>query len=268
MSSSPSQGKNKVTRTRPTTADEPVLGFAVSVLFHAAIVAVSLFYFRNVFDAAPETHAVPVDLIQVADKTNVQAMAPPPPKEEKIETQQTPIEPPPLPEFQEAEPSPEVTIPKFKIQPEPRKTARQQQDFNALLNKLTKAEKTPPKNAKTADRIIQGIGAMNGMTADLADALKSQIYRCWSPPVGAPNAADLVVDFDLQLNQDGSVASLRPSLGSQAAASANPYTRAAVDAARRATYQCQPYRLPADRYAQWREVDPLRFDPREAMGVR
>jgi hypothetical protein len=246
-----------------------VLGFAVSVLFHAGVVALSLFVFRSAFDIAPETHAVPVDLVTVAEQTNVAAMAPPPPKEEKIETQQTPLEPLPLPEFQEVEPSPDVTMPKFKVQPEPRRTARQQnQDFTALLDKLTKPEKTPPKNARTADRIIQGIGAMNGMTADLADALKSQIYRCWSPPVGAPNANDLVVDFDLQLNPDGTVASLRPSLGSQAASSANPYTRAALDAARRATFQCQPYRLPQDRYAQWREVNPLRFDPRDAMGVR
>jgi len=259
-----------VRRTRPTTADEPVLGFAVSVLFHAGVVALSLFVFRSAFDIAPETHAVPVDLVTVAEQTNVAAMAPPPPpKEEKIETQQTPLEPLPLPEFQELEPSPDVTMPKFKVQPEPRRTARQQnQDFTALLDKLTKPEKTPPKNAKTADRIIQGIGAMNGMTADLADALKSQIYRCWSPPVGAPNANDLVVDFDLQLNPDGTVAALRPSMGSTAASAANPYTRAALDAARRATYQCQPYRLPADRYAQWREVNPLRFDPRDAMGAR
>ena len=51
--------------------------------------------------------------------------------------------------------------------------------------------------------MIQGIGAANAMTADLADALKSQIYQCWSPPVGAPNADDLVVDFDLSLNPDG-----------------------------------------------------------------
>ena len=35
------------------------------------------------------------------------------------------------------------------------------------------------------------------MTADLADALKSQIFRCWSPPTGAPDARDLIVDFDL-----------------------------------------------------------------------
>ena len=80
------------------------------------------------------------------------------------------------------------------------------------------------------------------MTADLADALKSQIYQCWSPPVGAPNANDLVVDFDLALNPGRHVA--RPRHLGRRVASGNPYTRAAAEAARRAIYQCQPYKLP------------------------
>ena len=29
---------------------------------------------------------------------------------------------------------------------------------------------------------------------------------------------------------------------------------------------CQPYKLPADRYNQWREIDPLHFDPRQMLG--
>jgi len=251
-------------RPRPTTADPPLLGYAVSLLFHGALVAAVIIGFRHTFDVAPETHAVPVDLVTVTDRTNVRAEAPPVPKPVKPIVTPPANEPPPLPQFQEAEPSPDITAPKFKVRPETKK--EQTQDFAALLNKLTKDVKVPPKNAKAGPRTITGIGAMNGMTADLADALKSQIYRCWSPPVGAPNANDLVVDFDLQLNPDGTVASLRPSSGTAMAVAGNSYTRAAAEAARRATYQCQPYKLPGDRYAQWRDVSPLRFDPRELMG--
>jgi hypothetical protein len=47
--------------------------------------------------------------------------------------------------------------------------------------------------------------------------------------------------------------------------SGNAYTRAAAEAARRAIFQCQPYKLPQDRYSQWREINPLRFDPRQMM---
>ncbi|MGH6828866.1 MAG: cell envelope integrity protein TolA, partial [Rhizomicrobium sp.] len=71
----------------------------------------------------------------------------------------------------------------------------------------------------------------------------------------------LVVDFDLVLNPDGSAARAT----SQALNSGNPYTRAAAEAARRAIFQCQPYKLPPNRYSQWHEINPLRFDPREMM---
>jgi hypothetical protein len=112
-------------------------------------------------------------------------------------------------------------------------------------------------------RAIQGIGAANAMTADLADALKSQIYQCWSPPVGAPNANDLVVDFDLRLNPDGTVASATsPALSN---GNPNPYNRAAASAGEAAIFNCQPYKLPANRYSQWAEINPLRFDPRQMM---
>jgi hypothetical protein len=172
----------------------------------------------------------------------------------------------------DVEPAPEPPMPDIKIEepkkvedqpkppPDKPKPKQNSQDFAALLNKLTATPKTPP-NAKTGPRVVQGIGQANAMTADLADALKSQIYQCWSPPVGAPNASDLVVDFDLVLNPDGT-----PSrAASDALSSGNPYTRAAAEAARRAIFQCQPYRLPQDRYSQWREISPLRFDPRQMM---
>jgi hypothetical protein len=181
-------------------------------------------------------------------------------------------EPPPDPVMQEVEPAPEPPMPKFEIQKEVKKPVEKPappkknpaQDFAALLNKLTAPEK-PVKNAKPAERAIQGIGSGNAMTANIADALKSQIYRCWSPPVGAPDARDLVVDYALRLNQDGTVATLQLTPGTQVMAASNAYTRAAAEAASRAIYQCQPYRLPADRYNVWREINPLRFDPRQMM---
>ena len=83
---------------------------------------------------------------------------------------------------------------------------------------------------------------------------------------GAPDARDLIVDSDLSLNPDGSVGRLQMTPGTAAHAAGNGYTRAAAEAASRAIYQCQPYRLPPDRYALWREINPLRFDPRQMMG--
>ena len=256
---------------RPTTARGPRAGLLLSFLLHAGLIAATYVTWARMLDTSVESHAVPVDLITVTEKTNVAAMAPPPPpKPPKIDIPQPTLEAPPLPQFEQVEPAPEPPIPQFKITPEktedqpkpPEQPPQKQtsQDFAALLNKLAETPKPPP-NAKVGPRTVQGIGAANAMTADLSDALKSQIYQCWSPPVGAPNANDLVVDFDLALNPDGTAARAT----SDAMSSGNPYTRAAAEAARRAIFQCQPYKLPADRYSQWREINPLRFDPRQMM---
>ena len=35
------------------------------------------------------------------------------------------------------------------------------------------------------------------MTADLRSMLQSEIYRCWSPPVGAPHPEKLIVSYEL-----------------------------------------------------------------------
>ncbi|HET7086916.1 MAG TPA: hypothetical protein VFI23_19265 [Rhizomicrobium sp.] len=276
MSSNRSPTRNKAallgSRIRPTTAQHMPLGAVGSLLFHALIFAAALFTFHRSLNAPEDTHVVPVDLVTIADQTNVAAQAPKP-EPEKLDRPPPALDVPPEPQLQEVEPAPEPPVPKFDVAKEkplpvekPQPTRKEmQQDFNALLNKLTTPEK-PVKTAKEGPRVIQGVGLGNMMTADLADALRSQMRRCWSPPTGAPNAGDLIVYFDLSLNPDGTVGRLQMTPGTAAQASGNSYTRAASEAASRAIYQCQPYRLPPDRYNLWREINPLGFDPRQMMG--
>lgn len=259
-------------RMRPTTERGPRYGVVGSVLFHGLVFAAALFTFHRNFETPEDSHVVPVDLVTIANQTNVAAQAPPaPPQPEKIDIPPTPPIPPPEPELQDVEPAPVPSMPNFDIaknKPPPPKhqetKKQQQQDFNALLNKLTQPDKSV-KTAKVGSRMVQAIGAGTMMTADLADALRGQIYRCWSPPTGAPDARDLIVDYDLSLNPDGTVSRLQMTPATAAAAAGNPYTRAAAEAASRALYECQPYRLPPDRYNLWREINPLRFDPRQMM---
>ena len=79
-----------------------------------------------------------------------------------------------------------------------------------------------------------------------------------------------MVDFDLQLQPDGTLAGAPQLSGNLAGYNLNnipnPYTRAAAGAAYRAIYQCAPYKLPAKRYTEWQVIKPLRFDPRQMMG--
>jgi hypothetical protein len=117
--------------------------------------------------------------------------------------------------------------------------------------------------AGAAPAFSQHKAPQNTETADLAYVFRAQVVQCWNPPIGAPHPEDLIVDFDLLLNEDGSVARLPQLVGdSRIAAANNPYTRAAAVAARQAILRCAPYKLPSNRYSEWREINPLHFDPR------
>lgn len=261
-------------------------GLFVSVMLHVAIIGATLFTFAHakldIADEAPPI--IPVDLVTIAKKTNVAPTVKFEPKEakEQVEPEKlAAIQPPKPPTIEpQAEVAPpeqapsepafkkEVApiVPKVRPRPQPTETPKKpaDQDFSKLLDKLTSAP-AAPKGAKVADRTIKGAGAQSAMTLDLVDALKNQIRPCWSPQVGAPRAEELIVDFDLFLNPDGSVAQA-PQLtaSSRAQAASDPYTKAAAAAALRAIYQCAPYKLPQDRYSDWREIT-FRFDPHEMM---
>jgi len=276
MSQSRSQRRN---RFAPTTARSPRVGLLGALFLHELIAAAALFTWQHHLEitdqAAP---VVPVDLVTIADKTNIRATAPPQPKVERKETT-PPVsvpapKPAPAPPKAELAPAP-IKPPQITPKPAPApktvvdtptpiaKPEQKPSDaFNALLNKLT-SPAAAPSNPRTADRTTRGVGAMNAMTMDLSDALKNQIAQCWTPPVGAPHPEQLIPTFRLFLAPDGSVQQ-PPQLAANSAALAasNPFMRAAVDAARRAIYTCAPYKLPADKYSVWRDIT-IDFDPRK-----
>lgn len=225
----------------------------VSLLLHGMLIAGLFVSFTKKYDIATDNMpVVPVDLVTVGDENNIAPQVAP-----------QPVAPP---EPQMLEPAPQdVQVPKIEIAPEakpnpaPEKPKSNKDQFAALLDQLTTS---PPANARTGSRTIQGQGQQTAMTADLASMYFSQVYRCWSPPVGAPDAASLIVSYEVVLRRDGTVA--RTQLTS-AGASPGSYRGAANDAANRAIYACQPYRLPPDRYNQWRDANVV-FDPRTLAG--
>ena len=100
---------------------------------------------------------------------------------------------------------------------------------------------------------------------DLAAQLVKQVMRCWSPPLKeATRPEQLVVQYGVALNLDGSIAQ-RPQLSANPlVAAGDPVARAAADAALRAIWACTPYKMPPNRYAQWREI-VLSFDARRLL---
>jgi outer membrane biosynthesis protein TonB len=277
------------------------VGLIGSALLHVGIIGATLFTFAHKLDITEESApVVPVDLVTVAAKTNITPMVkvrpkiepredeqPTPPEPQKTEASPEPtpqpekMDAPPEPKPVETSPSqqaiapepvktppppPRVTRkPEPKAAAEPRKEKFDIDKVMALIDKRTPTEKSPP-NARVGERNIKGFGAENAMTADLADALRGQIQQCWNPPVGSPHPEELVVDFEVFLNQDGSIAQTPQLSGDSAStASHDSFTRAAAEAARRAIYTCAPYKLPGDRFSQWHDIT-LTFDPRQMLG--
>jgi outer membrane biosynthesis protein TonB len=273
MSQSRSTIRNRISLASGAAETRSPLGLFGSVALHIAIIiAATVFTWAHTLDIVQESPpVVPVDLVTLAKKTSIiptvrpeKRIAPEPVVEPK--PQPPVVQPPPKIEVP-TEPAPrDVTPPKPQVKPQPPQPKKPTVDpMDALLNKLSSAAQ--PSNAHVAAQTHKGFGAQNANTMDLVDSLRNQIAQCWSPPAGAPNANDLVVNYDLFLNPDGSVAQT-PHLtaDSMAAVIRNAYTRAAAEAAARAIYECAPYKLPADRYSEWREINPFHFDPRQMMG--
>jgi outer membrane biosynthesis protein TonB len=273
-------------------------GIIGSALLHGGVVAASVIAWPHAFDFSDETPpAIPVELLSVADVTNIMASvrkedleAPPPEEIAPPAEEQTPAEEPtpeeegevapselepdkaePLPEPEETEMAskapPKPVAPRAKPKPEPKKKDTFDVDsVLALLDRRT-PKTAPPANAQVADRTTRGIGDRNAATMDIRDAIFAQMRECWNIPAGAPNPEKLIVAVRVYLTQDGKLArppELAPE--SRGGAASNPYMRAAAEAALRAVNVCEPYRnLPLDKYDVWREITVV-FDPSKAAG--
>jgi outer membrane biosynthesis protein TonB len=275
------------------------LGLIGSVLLHGGVIAATLFTFAHKLDVTQESApVVPVEVVTIADKTNLIATVKAPPKAEPKEEEPMPPQPqkldtptpqpepkpekldvapepkpessPPAEVAPEPAPKPPPPLPKVKPAPEPKADVPKKEEFDinkitALLDKRDASQASLPKG-KVANKTVKGFGAQTAMTMDLQDSLRSQIQQCWNPPVGAPHPEELVVGFELFLKPDGSVAQPPQLSGeSDSGAAHDSFTRAAAEAARRAIYTCAPYKLPRDRYGQWQDIT-LTFDPRQMVG--
>jgi len=192
----------------------------------------------------------------------------PEPKPEKVEKpKEAEAKKEPLPKKAEAKPE----KPKVKPKPKPAPQAEKKRDVNvdrmaALLNKIPDAAReartedapqdTPRKKVKG-----QSSGREMTMAVNEIDALRAKIAQCWNPPPGGLGADAIIVKLRLQLNEDGSLIGY-PTVANSGF---SPFFQAAADSAVRAVYQCQPYELPAEKYAVWRDMI-LNFDPRQMYG--
>ena len=213
-------------------------------------------------EAKPEAVREAANKPEPDDKPKTEQKAEDKPKPEKPK-QAAPKPEPKKPEVKQADSKPKPK-PKQADAGKKKPKPASKRDFNtdriaALLNKIPDAaEPAPvlPEDETPKEVKGQSNGTEVTMSVNEIDALRARIAQCWNPPPGGLGADDIIVKLRLRLNEDGTLVGY-PTIANRGS---SPFFQAAADSAVRAVYQCQPYALPSEKYALWRDMI-LNFDP-------
>ena len=261
----------------------------LSSVFHIIIIfitAISLpFLAKKAIDLPP---VVSIELIQITDKTSI-PFAPKAKKtiekikdeKKKLVSEQAPpkkvkkIKPEAIPmpddkikkieEIKEDKQNPEKIDTEVKQVSEFEKEELFDPNNIAALIDKSKEEsaeviKKTNKVTQDQDRNVQNAG----LTLSEEDALKAQIFGCWSIPLGLPYNENLLVRIKLELKPDGSV--IRSEILDHARMNrpGQGFYKVLAESALRAVKLCQHLRVPSTGYERWKELQ-LNFDAREML---
>ena len=130
-------------------------------------------------------------------------------------------------------------------------------------SKVEDAETTKKNNKITQDqdRNIE----ITSLTLSEEDALKAQIFGCWSVPLGLPLSDDMLVRIKLDLKPDGSIDKMEMLDHVKMNTPGKEKFRTLADSVRRAVQLCNPLRVPSTGYERWKKMI-LNFNAREMIG--
>ena len=263
----------------------------LSLLFHAGMIvitAISLpFMTKTPIDLPP---ILSVDFIQITDKTSIPFAAKATEilekikkreEEKRVVSEQAPPskkkkEKPdriPLPEDLNEE---KKQIVKKKQNPEEiKEEIRQSSEFekkelfdpNQIAALIDKSKEETAQTLKKDKKITQSnvkTSFATKLTLNQEDALKAQIFGCWSLPLGLPYHKNLLVRIKLRLKPDGTV--LRSEILDHARMNqpGQGFYKVLAESALRAIRICQPLRVPPTGYEKWKDLQ-LNFDANEML---
>jgi len=262
-----------------------VISFGLHIML-VIITAMSLpFLSKKPIDLPP---IVSVELIQISDKTSI-PFAPKAKKiiekvkekEKKLVSEQAP---PKIVKKQkpDAIPLPDEKIEKIKKikdkkqNPEKVETEIKQVsefekkdlfDPKSIAALIDKSKVESAETSKKLDKVTQDQDKnmdFRGLSLSEEDALKAQIFGCWSIPLGLPYNENLLVRIKLQLKPDGSI--IRSEILDHARMNkpGQGFYKVLAESALRAVKLCQPLRVPSTGYERWKELQ-LNFDAREML---
>ena len=250
------------------------------------ITAMSLpFLAKKPIDLPP---IVSVELIQITDKTNI-PIAPKAKKtiekikekEKKLVSEQAPpkkvkkIKPDavPLPDdkMKKVEKIKEDKQNPEKIDNEVKQVSEFEKkelfDPNNIAALIDKSKIDTAETVNSTDKITQDQQKsfeISGLSLSEEDALKAQIFGCWSIPLGLPYNENLLVRIKLQLNPDGTVSQSEILDHARMNKPGQGFYKVLAESALRAVKLCQPLRVPTTGYERWKELQ-LNFDAREML---
>ncbi len=260
-----------------------------SITFHSVMIILTVlslpFMLREPVDLPP---IVSVELIQISDQTNI-PYAPKARKiiektkkkeEKRVVSEQAPPaakakEKPdriPLPDDQKEK----KQIVKKKQNPEEIKPQiRQSSEFEkkeiidtnqiaALIDKAKKVEAVEEKKRNKITQSSQKNSFASGLTLSEEDALRAQIFGCWSIPLGLPYDENLLVRIKLELKKDGTIMKSEILDHERMNRPGQKFYKVLAESALRAVRLCQPLKVPPTGYDKWKDLQ-LNFNPMEML---
>ena len=259
-----------------------------SLSFHAIMILLTVlslpFMIRQPVDLPP---IISVELIQISDETNI-PFAPKARKViEKVKEEEKRVVSEQAPPAAKAKEKPDrIPLPKEQnekkkiikkkqnpeeIKPEIRQASEFEKkeiiDTNQIAALIDKAKEESAKVEKSENKLTQSSVKNSfaaGLTLSEEDALRAQIFGCWTVPLGLPYEDDLLVRIKLELKQDGTISKSEILDHERMNRPGQKFYKILAESALRAVRICQPLRVPQTGYEKWKNIQ-LNFNPTEML---
>ena len=140
-------------------------------------------------------------------------------------------------------------------------------DPNKIAALIDKSKEEIAETTKKSNKVTQSEDSsmnLSALTLNEEDALKAQIFGCWSIPLGLPYNENLLVRIKLKLKPDGSVIKTEILDHARMNKPGQGFYKVLAESALRAVQLCQPLRVPTTGYERWKDLQ-LNFDAREML---
>jgi hypothetical protein len=242
------------------------------------------FMIRQPIDLPP---IVSVELIQISDKTNIpfapkarKTIEDTKKKEERKVSEQAPPaakakeKPDRIPMPNEKKEKKEIVKKKQnpeEIKPEIRQSSEFEKkeilDTNQIAALIDKAKEEEAIKQKKTNKLTQNSvknSFATGLSLSEEDALRAQIFGCWSVPLGLPYNENLLVRIKLNLKKDGTIMKSEILDHERMNKPDQKFYKVLAESALRAVRLCQPLKVPPTGYEKWKEIQ-LHFNPTEML---